>query len=148
MSDMVLVKYVRNADDSVATGALTFHDDTDRPDLVIGGEGLVTPAELDRATALGVVLELVDDGLDASSADDIRQLADDLGIPTKVDGRPVKKEDLIPQIREARAAGPDVSALPPAAAVGPAGVAATEGSAAGPEGAPPAGPAGAGGGQA
>lgn len=60
MSDKpdVLVRYVRNADTSVSTEALKFHDD-DRPDLLIGEVGYVTPTELHLAASYGVTLEPV-----------------------------------------------------------------------------------------
>lgn len=55
----VLVKYVRNADPGVSTGAIT-HDD-DREDLVIGGVGYVSPDEINILSSYGVVLEPIDE---------------------------------------------------------------------------------------
>lgn len=52
----ILVRYTRNADDNVSTGALKFHDD-DRGDLVIGELGYVTEKELHQFAAYGIVLE-------------------------------------------------------------------------------------------
>lgn len=51
-----LVRYVRNADSSVATGSIK-HLDDDRPDLNIGDIGYVTSTELAQAAGHGVVLE-------------------------------------------------------------------------------------------
>lgn len=75
----VLVRYVRNADTSVSTEAIKFHDD-DRPDLLIGEVGYVTLEELHRAAALGVTLEIVSE-----------EEAHELGLQT-----PEEKEETAP----------------------------------------------------
>lgn len=57
--DYIAVKYVRNADDNIATGAIKHLDDS-RADIPIGGSGLVTEEEFNVLTSNGIVLEALD----------------------------------------------------------------------------------------
>lgn len=138
----MLVKYIRNADPSNATGAIKFNSD-DRDDLVIGGQGEVTDEEFALLSGLGYVLEATEDGLGDLNKSDLQNLATSEGVDTKdSSGKELNKEDLLDAVRAARAAGPatpDESVLPATATSGVGGastvVAGGAGSAAGPEGA-------------
>lgn len=72
-NDYELVRYIRNADSNVATGALNFPGD-DRGDIAVGGVGYVTPLERQQASALGVQLDPISEedarnlGLDVPDA--------------------------------------------------------------------------------
>lgn len=55
--DTTLVRYLRNADDTLSTAAITFGDDRDP--LVIGGVGYMTAAEVGRAESYGIILQVV-----------------------------------------------------------------------------------------
>lgn len=68
------VKYVRNADQTSSNGAIAFNDDS-RPDLPIGGIGLVTAEERDRLGFWGFVLE--DDDVENVPADVMRAVYGD-----------------------------------------------------------------------
>lgn len=84
-ADHTLVRYLRNADDTTSTAAITFPDDRDP--LRIGKAGYMTSAEIGRAESLGIVLEVVDEsdlppGVDAPSdpdSDDPNSVSADLG---------------------------------------------------------------------
>ena len=55
-NELLIVKYARNADASLATAALSGLDG--RPDIPIGGFGQVTDQELRLASSHGIVLEV------------------------------------------------------------------------------------------
>lgn len=55
----VLVKYIRNADSGVSTGAIKLGDD--REDIVIGGVGYVSADEINILATHGVILEPIDE---------------------------------------------------------------------------------------
>lgn len=167
--DLIVVKYVRNADER-ATAGINFNDD-DRPTLEIGGYGRVTQDELNRIGSFGIVLEvfdgdeqeLIDAGLLPAlpepepdlrdlPLDELKRIAvDEEGLDEDVVAKLRSKEQVATAIEEARSGAQEEGAqsLPATATttVGTAGLAAGGGEA-GPGGAPLAGPAGSGGGTA
>lgn len=122
MSDNLLVKYTGNADRSSATGAVTLGEG--RAPLVLGGsEAEVSREEYTRMLAHGLQLEVVGDGYDDLTKEQLQQRLNDAQVDyDKGD----KKEDLVAKLRSS-AGGREV---PPPAAV--EGVTAPAGGSSGP----------------
>lgn len=91
---MPLVKYTQNADPRKVTAVVRLGKD--RPTLEIGGYAEVTDAEVAKLSSYGVVLEVVQDGLDDKNLTELKKDAELLG----VDSSGLAKEDLVTTLRD------------------------------------------------
>lgn len=60
LDELVLVKYVRNADTNNNTGEINLRGDRGRENIAIGGEGYLTVAEMGFAAQHGIELAVVE----------------------------------------------------------------------------------------